>query len=327
MPQSFESMQALWLQDCRLSFREDLLLPEASEALIRLRLAGICATDLEMLRGYYPFTGVPGHEFIGEVVAAPPAGQHLIGQRVVGEINVACHTCPTCLAGYPGHCPQRTVLGMSGRNGVFAEYFNLPVKNLHVVPDSLPDEVAVFTEPLAAALEICAQIRVLPTDQVLVIGAGRLGQLVAQVLALTGCKLRVVVRHPRQRELLAQHQIAAITSEEVPQASFDLVVEASGVPAGFHLAQSAVRPRGVIALKSTYADKLQVNLSALVVREITVIGSRCGPFPAALNLLANRQVDPRPLIEGCYPLTHGIGAFEHAARPGALKVLLMPGET
>lgn len=320
-----EQMQAIWLENQNLCFRQDMPLPSlpSGEALVRVRLAGICATDLELVGGYYSFTGVLGHEFVGEVIEAPGRPE-LTGQRVVGEINAACGDCDTCRAGLPTHCERRTVLGIADRHGSFAEYLALPLGNLHRVPDTVTDEAAVFTEPLAAALEIQEQVHIRPSDRLLVIGAGRLGQLIAQTLALTGCDLQVVARHSHQRDLLAARYIRHISEEQVPQKQMDLVVEATGSPAGFNLARRAVRPRGTIVLKSTYKGEMNVNFSAIVVEEITLVGSRCGPFPPALRLLETRQVDPRPLITARYPLSEALPAFNHAGQPGVLKVLLVP---
>lgn len=315
-------MQAVWLENGQLSFRDDLELckPLPGEAVVRVRLAGICATDLEMVKGYHPFTGVLGHEFVGEVIDAPeyPAW---VGRRVVGEINITCGVCSMCRSGRSAHCEQRSVLGISQRHGVFAEYTTLPLVNLHRVPDSLPDEVAVFTEPLAASLQILEQLTLRPSDKVLIVGAGRLGQLVAQVLSLTGCDLRVVARHVRQRELLAERGIQWVTEENIPVKKFDLVVEATGSTSGFSLACQAVRPRGCLVLKSTYTGDVSVNLSSLVVDEVTLIGSRCGPFKPALRLLDEGRVDPRPLIEGRYPLKEALKAINASDQPGALKIL------
>lgn len=313
-------MQALWLENRLLSLRH---VPEpavAGEALIRIRQAGICGTDLELVRGYYPYTGILGHEFVGEVVAADDPAW--IGARVVGEINVVCGTCEACRSGRRTHCANRTVLGIVNRHGTFAEYTTLPLANLHRVPDTVPDEMAVFTEPLAAALEIQEQVSIRPTDRVLVIGAGRLGQLIAQTLALTGCDLRVLARHPIQKDLLAARSIAVISADALPLRFWDVVVEATGSAEGFHLARQAVRPRGTLVLKSTYAGELTINASALVVDEITVIGSRCGPFAAALRLLEARRVDPTPLIMDVFPLHRAMEAMARAAQPGVLKVLL-----
>ena len=293
------------------------------QALVRVRLAGICSTDLALRDGYYPFTGIPGHEFVGQVVEVPGAPEWL-AQRVVGEINIRCGVCAPCKAGRTSHCEQRAALGIRAWDGAFAEYLKLPLVNLHRVPENLSDEQAVFTEPLAAALEIQQQVPNLGSARVLVVGAGRLGQLIAQTLALTGCDLRVVARHPRQRELLERRQIAWLPEQDVPVGQMDVAVDATGSPGGFSLARQAVRARGTLVLKSTYPDEVLVNLSSLVVDEITLVGSRCGPFDLALQLLASGQVDPLPQIEACYPLAQGLGAFEEASQPGRLKVLLRP---
>jgi threonine dehydrogenase-like Zn-dependent dehydrogenase len=300
--------------------------------LIKVRLAGLCATDLELVRGYYPFTGILGHEFVGELVSlsqdlaklGSPGSGLAVGSRVVGEINAVCGHCEQCRSGRPTHCENRTVLGILNRDGAFAEYLTLPAENLHPVPAGVPDEAAVFTEPLAAALEIREQVAIHPTDRVLVVGAGRLGQLVAQVLALSGCALRVLARHERQRELLARRGIKPISEEEIQPRRWDVVVEATGSPAGFDLARKAVRPRGTLVMKSTYAGDLTTNFSSLVVDEITLVGSRCGPFEPALRLLEHGDVDPQSLIDAEYPLIEGLRAFDRAAEPGVLKVLLRP---
>ncbi|MBA4379748.1 MAG: alcohol dehydrogenase [Anaerolinea sp.] len=313
-------MQSLWLENQTLSLRDVPRPAKPGEALIRVRLSGICGTDLELARGYYPYTGVTGHEFVGEVVAAP--AKDWIGKRVVGEINAVCGECEECQNGRPTHCEKRTVLGIVERDGAHAEYLSLPVANLHCVPDSVPDEAAVFTEPLAAALEIQQQVHVQPTDRVLLIGAGRLGQLIAQTLALTGCDLRVVARHPHQKQLLESRKIRLITEDEIQPRRWEIVVEATGSSSGFDLARRAVRPRGVLVLKSTYRGEASVNFSSLVVDEITLLGSRCGPFAPALRMLANHAVDPSLLIAAHYPLAKAVEAFELARQPGMLKVLL-----
>jgi threonine dehydrogenase-like Zn-dependent dehydrogenase len=315
-------MLGVWLEDQKIRLRGDLPIPEPppGEALLKVRLAGICATDLEMARGYYPFTGIMGHEFVGEVIHSS-ADPELEGQRVVGEINASCGQCRACKAGRPTHCEKRTVLGILNRNGVFAEYVTLPIENLHLVPNSVPDEAAVFTEPLAAALEIQQQVHIQPTDRVLVIGAGRLGQLVAQTLALTGCELKVVTRHADQDRLLTARRIATCREDAVPTRALDVVVEATGSPQGFALARQAIRPRGTIVMKSTYKGEMQVHFSSIVVDEITLVGSRCGPFPPALNLLESGKVEPRPLIRARYPLAEAEQAIQRAGQPGALKIL------
>lgn len=321
---SGDTMEGLWLEEGRVSFCTDLPrpVPPAGEALVRVRLAGICGTDLAMTRGYFAYEGIPGHEFVGEVVQAPqdPA---LVGTRVVGTINAACGSCDTCAGGMPGHCPSRTVLGIQGRPGALARYLCLPAGNLHRVSDSMPDEVAVFCELLAAALQVQQQVTIRPTDRVLVVGAGNLGQLLARTLALTGCDLTVVARHASQRDLLLQAGIATLEPDRVGLCNFDFVLEASGSPSGFELALQAVRPRGTIVLKSTYPEPLSLQTGRIVVDEISIVCSRCGPFVPALRLLQDR-VDPTPLIQDRLPLSEGERAFELAGRPGALKVLLAP---
>ena len=315
-------MQALWLENHQLDLREAPGPAKPGEALIQIRKAGICSTDLELIKGYYPFTGILGHEFIGEVVECDDPAW--IGQRVVGEINVTCGICEQCLGGRPTHCENRTVLGITNRNGIFAEFTTLPLANLHRVPASVPDELAVFTEPLAAALEIQQQVHVQPTDRVLVVGAGRLGQLVAQTLALTGCDLRVVARHPYQQKILIERGIKLIVEEDIQPWRWDIVVEATGAPSGFSLARQAIRPRGTLVMKSTYKGEVSVNFSSIVVDEINIVGSRCGPFEPALRLLEKGEVDPSPLIVAKFKLAEALEAFERAAQPGTLKVLVEP---
>lgn len=314
-------MLALWLENRTLRLRDDLpeLQPPLGEALVRVRLAGICGTDLELLAGYYPYRGVPGHEFVGEVALGP---RELMGRRVVGEINAVCGACAACVDGRRTHCERRTVLGIVDRHGAFAESLLLPVENLHVVPDHVPDDVAVFTEPLAAALEIQEQISLGPGARVVVIGDGRLGQMIGMSLALTGCELLVVGRHEAKLALLAARGIATAHADAVSAGRFDVAVECTGNPSGFELARKALRPRGTLVMKSTYAGRLNVDVSSLVVDEITLVGSRCGPFAPALQLLEAGTIDPRPLIAARYPLREALAAFEQARKPGVLKVLL-----
>jgi len=319
-------MRGLWLEDKAIRLRDDLPIPAppAGEALVRVTVAGICNTDLELVRGYYPFSGVPGHEFVGRVEAAPGA-EEWQGRRVVGEINASCGGCAACAAGRRTHCERRTVLGIVNRGGAFAEYLTLPVANLHEVPDGVPDDEAVFTEPLAAALEIQEQVRVGPRDTVVVVGDGKLGNLVAQSLALTGCALTVIGRHPAKLGLLSERGIATGPPQSVQPGRADVAVECTGNPEGFELARTAVRPRGTIVLKSTYAGKASLDISRIVVDEVTLVGSRCGPFAPALRLLAERRVAVRPLVQGRFPLADGVAAFAEAARPGVLKVLVDAG--
>jgi 2-desacetyl-2-hydroxyethyl bacteriochlorophyllide A dehydrogenase len=318
-----QTMKAVWLENNSLSYRDDVKMPEPleGEALVKVRLAGICATDLELVKGYYPFIGIPGHEFVGEIIQAP-AETERVGERVVGSINVACGSCNSCLAGRTNHCERRSVLGIASHDGAFAEYLCLPLINLKEVPDTVPDEAAVFVEPLAAALQIQEQIRISGADNALIVGAGRLGQLIAQTLVLTGCKLQVAARHPKQRELLAERNIPWIDETAIPQRAFDIVVEATGSADGFGMARNAVRPRGTIVIKSTYKGNLKIDFSSIVVDEITITGSRCGPFTPALRLLDNRLVDPTILIEERFPLNKALEAYERAAAPGSLKVIL-----
>jgi alcohol dehydrogenase len=293
------------------------------EALIRPRLVGICATDLQLTRGYKGFPqkgpGVLGHEFVGMVVDC--ADQLWVGRRVVGEINASCRQCATCLRGDAPHCPQRTTLGINGRDGTLADYFALPIANLHEVPAALPDTAAVFAEPLAAALEILEQTHLRPTDRVVVVGDGKLGLLVAQVLRLPGCDVTVVGRHPERWTLLQRQQIVATAApDELAERSYDLVVDCTGQPHGLELARRLTRPRGRLVMKSTFHGQVSLDLAPFVVDELQIIGSRCGPFDAALRLLERGLVETAPLITAEYPFAEAEQAF--AAAPGALKILV-----
>lgn len=314
-------MKGIWLENNQLQFCTDISIPEPApgEALVRVLRAGICNTDLELLRGYYPYTGILGHEFVGVVEQGP---ENLINQRVVGEINAVCGHCRFCRRGQPTHCENRTVLGIVNRHGAFADYLCLPVQNLHIVPDNVTTDVATFTEPVAAALEIQQQVALSADDRVVVIGDGKLGQLVAQTLALTGCELLVVGRHRDKLANLEARGIKTGLADAVVDRYFDISVECTGNPEGFAIARRALRPRGTLVLKSTYAGNLSLDASSLVVDEITLIGSRCGPFAPALQLLATGQVDVKPLIHAHYPLSEGLAAFELAQKRGVLKVLL-----
>lgn len=317
-------MRALWLEERKLTLRDDVPMPSLppGEALVRVVMAGICSTDIELTRGYYPFTGIPGHEFVGVVERGP---EDLAGRRVVGEINAVCHECRHCHEGRPTHCARRTVLGIIARNGAFADYLALPAGNLHVVPEGVPDEVAVFTEPLAAALEIQEQIAIGPHDRVLVAGDGKLGQLVARTLALTGCRLAVAGRHRSKLALLEAAGIETLEAGAIEPRTFDIAVECTGNASGFALARAALRPRGTLVMKSTYAGELTLDASSLVVDEITLVGSRCGPFAPALRLLSSGTIDPRPLIHAVRPLDDAVAAFDEARKGGALKVLVATG--
>lgn len=313
-------MFALQLTPAGPAVRDVPFTPRPGEATVKVRLAGICATDLELVKGYMGFEGTLGHEWVGTVEDAPDPT--LVGRRVVGDINAPCGACPTCLAGRPTHCPARTVLGILGRDGAFAEHLSLPVGNLHLVPEGVPDEAAVFVEPLAAACEILEQVHVRPSTRVLVLGTGRLGQLCARVLALTGAEVHGCGRNPHTRALLPP-SILAIAPDALG-GGYDLVVDTTGSPDGLALAGAQVRPRGTIVLKTTVHDLGAVHPNAWVIDEVTVVGSRCGPFEPALRLLAAGLVDPRPLVTASYPLAEGVAGLAAARRTGALKVLLVP---
>jgi len=288
-------------------------------ALIKVHLAGICSTDLQILKGYMGFTGVPGHEFVGSVVDGPV---EIRGKRVVGEINFGCGVCDACRRDLARHCPNRSVMGILNADGAFADYLLAPAENLHVVPESVDDEAAVFTEPLAAAFEILTQIQLNPGDEVLVLGDGKLGSLCAQVVRLSGAKITALGKHPDKLALIKKAGVRTISLQDWQPRLFDVVVEATGSASGLELALNAVRPRGTLILKSTIAGNHQVSLAPIVINEINVIGSRCGPFPDALNALAARQVAVAPLIEKIYSLDDGVAAVAHAAGRGARKILL-----
>ncbi|MBU0640785.1 MAG: alcohol dehydrogenase catalytic domain-containing protein [Planctomycetes bacterium] len=292
------------------------------EVLVRVHLAGICATDLELVRGYMGFAGVPGHEFVGTVVAG---SRDLKGKRVVAEINCVCRTCDMCRRGLTSHCRRRTVLGISGRDGAFAQFISVPARNCHVVPRALDDARAVFVEPLAAAVHVATQQRIDRTMRVAVLGVGRLGLLVAQVLALRKCRLTAIDRAPAAVAMCERLGVAGQALADVkPAADFDVVVECTGRPDGLRLALELVRPRGTIVLKSTYALPGDRNLAPLVVNEVRVVGNRCGPFPPALRLLCAGKIQVEDMIAGTYALRRGPEAFAAAAEPGNIKILLQP---
>ena len=301
---------------------EDRPVPEAGpgEALIRVRHAGICGTDLEIVNGYMPGSGVLGHEFVGKVEACADASW--IGRRVVGGINVACGSCAACAHGEGRHCEQRTVLGISGRDGAMATHLTLPVANLLEVPAELGDEHAVFAEPLAAALEILDQVHVHPRDRVLVLGDGRLAQLVVQVLALVGCEVTVSGRHRAKLDLARASGARVHLSDELPAGRYALVVEATGSPDGPAEALARCQPRGTVVLKSTTAAAAGFPVVPAVIDEIRVVGSRCGDLAPALRLLASGRVAVSPLVSGVYPLSRAKEAFAFASGRDVLKVLL-----
>lgn len=300
----------------RTDYPEPPLLP--GEALIRPHLTGICNTDIEITQGYMGFRGVLGHEFVGTVVAcADPAWR---GRRVVGEINAACLQCATCLRGDPTHCPQRTTLGIDRRDGAMAELFSLPISCLHAVPDTVSDEAAVFVEPLAAAVEILELSHLQPTERVAVVGDGKLGAMIVQVMRLPGCDVTLFGRHPERWALYERQGVRCLPSDSEVDEQFDVVIDCTGQPAGLATARRLIRPRGRLILKSTFVAPSELNLSMLVVDEIQLLGSRCGPFAPALRLLERGLVETAPLISAEYALADGLAAF--AATKGSMKILL-----
>jgi len=316
-------MRALHWDGNQLQLHKTYPEPQEKEgwALVQIRLAGICSTDLQILKGYMGFTGVPGHEFVGEVVAGAPA---LRGKRVVGEINFACGACEWCHRQLGRHCTNRQVMGILNADGSFAQYLKVPVANLHEVSENVPDEAAVFTEPIAAACEILEQVHPHPGAEVVVLGDGKLGLLCAQVLHVAGVSVTVVGKHEKKLALLRQLGVRAIVRTAWTAQPTDIVVEATGTADGLSHAMSIVRPRGTLVLKSTVAQAHSVSLAPLVINEVTVVGSRCGPFPPALQALAQGKLSVTPLIDQIYPLVEGLAAMHHAAQPGVLKVLLRP---
>jgi len=290
-------------------------------ALIRMLCAGICNTDLELQRGYYGFAGTPGHEFVGEVVEADQA--NLLGRRVVGEINLGCGCCEWCTRSMGRHCPERSVLGIVRHPGAFQEFLTLPERNLHVVPDSIPTEAAVFVEPLAAACEILDQVNIPCSSQVAILGDGKLGLLIAQTLSVHGFRVSQFGHHPEKLRISESAGVRTeVVGSELPAAGYDWVVDATGSPEGLRQAVGLTRPRGTVILKSTQHGMVGIDTAPVIVNEITLIGSRCGRFEPALDLLARGLINVRDMISGRESLTDAPRAFEAAARKGALKVLL-----
>ena len=318
-------MRGLWIESGHVTCRSDLVPPQAraGETRVRLLSAGVCATDLALLAGYMDFRGVPGHEFVGVALDGPHRGK-----RVVGEINAACGECAACAAGRDRHCPERTVLGILGRPGAFAEELSLPHVNLHALPDGLTTDRAVFAEPLAAAFAIGEATELVPGQRAVVVGDGRLGLLCAQVLALSGLQVTVAGRHPERAELLpagVRHVTGMLEGD--PQAledcrGFDLAVEASGDPSVLQALFARVRPRATIVLKTTCERPAALDLASLVVDEIRLVGSRCGRFAPALEALAAGRINVDPMLSARYSLEQGKRAFEHAGQAGVLKVLI-----
>ncbi len=319
-------MQALRCIDKTLSVEEIPRPDRENEALVRVVMSGICNTDIEIARGYGGFEGTIGHEFVGIVEKADGAS-HLVGNRVVGEINAGCGACLLCQAGDPRHCPTRTVLGILGRDGAHAEFLQLPSRNLLEVPANIPDEVAVFAEPLAAAYGITERVSVDKESKVVVVGDGKLGLLCAMSLALTSDNVILVGKHEGKIAVARRAGVEGILLGEMDRSmrgKADIVVEASGSASGFATAIDLVRPRGTIVLKSTFHGVPEWDASRIVVDEITIVGSRCGRLGAALELLDSGRINVAGMIDGEYRLSDGVAAMRRAADNGVLKILLKP---
>jgi len=317
-------MKGIWFDGGAPSIRDDLEnpVPGEDEVLVQVLTAGICSTDLEILKGYMGFTGIPGHEFVGRVVQGP---EQWMDRRVVAEINLPCGKCETCRGGMGNHCPVRGVVGIVSRNGAFAEYITVPVSALHPVEDSLSSDAAVFAEPLAAAVQVLHQVQIDASDEVAVLGDGRLGLLSAMVMRTVTPGVVVIGRHSDKLRIAARNQIRTALADEPPEdRSFDVVVDATGCPSGFASAMRLVRPRGTIVLKSTFAADSGIDLAPLVINEITVVGSRCGPFAESLEMLTIGRIDPGELVTARYTLDEGIEALKAAGDGNHIKVLLEP---
>jgi len=314
-------MRALYF-DKELKYRDDLPVPKPveDEALVKVTCAGICNTDLEIINGYMGFTGIPGHEFVGVVEKC--GNKEMVGKRVVSEINIGCGKCDYCRSGLQNHCHERSVLGIINREGAFADYIALPVDNLHVIPDSVPDVDAVFVEPLAAVFEILRQVYIGPSDRVCVLGDGKLGLLAAQVISMTGCDLTVVGNHRSKLLILDELGIRTELSSEFSGKDMDMVVECTGSESGMETALKTVRPRGKIIIKTTIAEKGCIDLNRIVINELSLIGSRCGPFPDAIIAIESGKVKLYPLVSAEYSIEEGGKAFTRASESGALKVIL-----
>ena len=314
-------MKALVLKNSKISL-EEIEKPQRqkNESLIKVHLAGICNTDIELSKGYMGFNGVLGHEFVGKVVESD--NQDLLNKRVVGEINLGCGKCSWCLSGISRHCPNRTVLGIDKKDGVMAEYVTLPNENLHVIPENVTDEQAVFTEPLAAAFEILEQVHFPPGIKVLLLGDGKLGQLIARVLHSNGIDLLVVGKNKPKLHLLKSLGVNTIFAKDFKSQEFPIVIEATGTADGFMKAVECTQPRGTLVLKSTIAEKSGMNLAPVVVKEITIVGSRCGPFKPALKSLELNKIKTEDLITEIFAFEDAEAAFRRAMDSDTLKILL-----
>ncbi len=316
-------MNATYFDGKKMIFDKNYLKPNSDEVLVKVDLAGICGTDLEIIQGYMKYNGILGHEFVGTVEKSD--NSKLVGKRVVGEINAGCGKCNSCEKGLERHCPNRTVLGILKRNGAFAEFLSLPEKNLHVIPDSITDKQAVFIEPLAAAFEINEQISLQPQWNVAVVGDGKLAQLIIQVLKLTCSNITCFGKHKSKLEGLVNGGTKIkIGIASMDEQSFDLVIEATGNNSGFSDSMKLIKPRGTVVLKSTIASKKNLDLTPTVVNEITLIGSRCGLFKPAIDALANGIISVDSMADAVFPLNEFSKAIEHAKKPDTMKVFLKP---
>ena len=316
-------MKALYFDGTKMVFDKSYPTPNSKESLVKVNLAGICGTDLEIMKGYMKYQGVLGHEFVGTVVQSEK--KELMGKRVVGEINAGCKKCDSCLKGMERHCPNRTVLGILNRDGAFAEFLTLPNDNLHIIPNSITDNQAVFVEPLAAALEILEQIQLKPTWKIAVVGDGKLAQLILKVLKLNCSNITCFAHH--EEKLKSAKRLGIKTKTKIDaneKTSFDLVVEATGSNSGFSDCMNLVKPRGTIILKSTIASRENLDLTPAVVNEITLVGSRCGLFKPAIDALATNIISVNDMIDSTFPLEDFSNAIEHAKKPDTLKVFLKP---
>ena len=316
-------MKATSFDGKQMTYNENYRDPKPGESLVRVSLAGICGTDLEILDGYMAYNGVLGHEFVG--VVEKSQNPDLIGKRVVGEINAGCNKCDSCKKGMQRHCPNRTVLGILKRDGAFAEFLSLPEENLHVIPDSITDEQAVFVEPLAAAFEIKEQVSLNSDWKVAVVGDGRLAQMICQVLKLSCPDVTCFGRHQNKLTNLEKFEIPTkIGIDDSDYQSYDLVVEATGSNSGFADTMKLIKPRGTVILKSTIASRENLDLTPTVVNEITLVGSRCGLFKPAIDALATGIISVDSMIDSTFPLEKFSEAIEHAKKPDTLKVFLKP---
>ncbi|MGQ9722523.1 MAG: MDR/zinc-dependent alcohol dehydrogenase-like family protein [Candidatus Jordarchaeum sp.] len=315
-------LRALLIENREIKVVEDYHKPEVKPGwvLVKPSVVGVCKTDLELVEGYMGFSGVPGHEFVG--VVEESSDEKFLGKRIVGEINFACGSCEYCVMGRQRHCPNRSVLGIQNAGGAFAEYVTLPQENVHTVPKWVSDDQAVFVEPLAASLEILMQTHIKPTWKVYVLGDGKLGLLVSQVLRLTGCDLVLVGKHENKLRIAERQGVKTTTLGNLPENKADLVIECTGNPNGYNLAKRLVRSAGTIVAKSTYHQNLELNWSEIVVDEINIIGSRCGPFEPAIRLLEQGLIDTESLITAKYPFKDILKAFEHARDSEAIKILV-----